>query len=76
MRRYGTERVSAACLRALDADMLDVRRLERMLDDAPPLAPPAAAHPDHPLARYLRPASQYAITFAPPSPTTDTGGDS
>ena len=46
------------------ADMHDVRRLARMLEravSAPPTAPPSNVIP---LARYLRPASQYALPLA------------
>ena len=63
VRRYGAERVRAECARALDADMVDVRRLERMVKLALPAAP---ALPSNviPLARYLRPPSQYALPLA------------
>ena len=57
VRRYGATRVTAA----LDADMLDVHRLRRMLDHgltAPPPPTPARALPR---AKYLRPAHQYAL---------------
>lgn len=77
VRRYGAERVSTACLRASEAEIFNVRRLERILtSDTPPPATPQTPTQIIPLARYLRPASQYAITFAPPSTTMDTGGDS
>jgi transposase len=67
-KRYGSERVDEACGLALDAEMLDVRRLERMLqlgraraattvDDA------TTSSNVIPLARYLRPAKQYALTL-------------
>jgi transposase len=62
-KRYGELRVNDACA-ALAADMLDVRRLGRMLklgDPAPPQPPPTKVIP---LARYLRPASQYALSMA------------
>jgi hypothetical protein len=61
VRRYGATRVTAVCTVALDADLLDVHRLRRMLDlglTTPPAAPPARALPR---ARYLRPAHQYAL---------------
>jgi len=59
-QRYGDARLDATCTIALKAEMLDVRRLERMLQRAapPPLSRPAQVIP---LARYLRPASQYAL---------------
>lgn len=62
-RRYGDQRVEEACATALEADMIDVRRLERMLQRG---APPQVTPPSPPahvisIARYLRPASQYRL---------------
>jgi transposase len=62
-RRYGDERVEAACSRALVADMLSVRRLERMLKQAVP-QPPKPPAQVIPIGRYLRPASTYALPFS------------
>jgi transposase len=66
-KRYGDERVREACTRALDAQMHDVVRLRRMLEGGrpPPLHAAAAANVI-PLARYLRPASQFALPLALP----------
>jgi hypothetical protein len=64
VRRYGAARVTEVCTIALGADMLDVTRLKRMLEQgvvAPPTAPPARVIP---LARYLRPATQYKLPLA------------
>jgi transposase len=63
VRRYGAARVEAACATALAADMLDVRRLQRMLELAAttPIASAPATARVIPVARYLRPASQYAL---------------
>lgn len=61
-RKYGGERVNATCKAALAADLVDVRRLERMIQIAvqpEPTAPTAAKV--IPLARYMRPASHYAL---------------
>ena len=61
VRRYGAARVTEVCTLALAADMLDVHRLKRMLEQgivAPAPAPPARVIP---IARYLRPASQYKL---------------
>jgi hypothetical protein len=61
VRRYGAPRVTAVCTVALAADMLDVHRLTRMLEQgvvAPPAPSPARVIP---IARYLRPASQYKL---------------
>jgi hypothetical protein len=71
-RRYGDARVNAACETALAAEMLSVRRLARLLELA---APPPAASPARilPLARYLRPATAYALppVIAAPRPEGD-----
>ena len=69
-RRYGDARLEAVCVTALAAEMLDVRRLERMLQQATPLAAPAAARVI-PLARYLRAPQQYALPFATTTPEGD-----
>ena len=63
-KRYGP-RVDEACVRALDAGMSDVRRLERMLKLA---AAPSTTTPPAtviPIARYLRSPEQYALPLAP-----------
>ena len=77
VRRYGAARVNEVCVTALAADMLDVRRLRRMLDLAAaaptPSAPPSARI--LPLARYLRPASQYALPLRSAAPSSE-GDDS
>jgi transposase len=62
-KRYGDARLDAACATALKADMLDVHRLKRMLERAAP-APKTEPAQVIPLARYLRPASQYALPLA------------
>jgi hypothetical protein len=62
-RRYGDARLDATCAVALKAEMLDVRRLERMLERATPVPAPVPAQVI-PLARYLRPTSQYALPLA------------
>ena len=78
-KRYGDARVEAACARALDADMLDIHRLERMLKVPLPseVAPLAKVIP---IARYLRQPEQYALPFAGDDKsaskgTTDTPAD-
>jgi hypothetical protein len=72
-RKYGTERIEPACRIALDADMLDVYRLRRMLE-LPSLPTDAAADPSPsaPAARFLRPKQQYALDF----PTTEVTRES
>jgi hypothetical protein len=75
VRRYGAARVEAVCATALAADLLDVWRLQRMLEVAatpsPAPTPPARVIP---WARYLRPASQYVLPFRS-APASAEGGD-
>ena len=73
-RRYGAARVDEACAIALAAEMLDVRRLERMLVQAatPSVTAPPAQLPS---ARFLRPASQYALPLAAREPSSKKGDD-
>lgn len=65
VRRYGAARVEETCRTALDADMHDVRRLERMLQAAttPPATDDAPSPQKAPPARHLRPASDFALPF-------------
>ena len=63
-RRYGGERVNDACKTANAADMSDIHRLERMLKRACPDLAPTSRGKVMPLAKYLRPTSQYALPFA------------
>ena len=72
VRRYGAARVNAACETALAAEMLSVHRLARLLALALPPAPPSPARV-LPLARYLRPATHYALP--PPSAERREQGD-
>ncbi len=75
VRRYGAARVNEGCTTALAADMLDVRRLQRMLEVAaapsPSVAAPARVLP---IGRYLRPARQYALPLHPTQASSE-GGD-
>jgi transposase len=63
-KRYGDARVEEACATALAIEMFDVHRLERMLKLAPQQPPPPPASNVIPLARFLRPPSQYALPLA------------
>jgi hypothetical protein len=75
VRRYGASRVAEVCTTALAADMLDVRRLQRMLEVAAAPSPSAAAPARVlPIGRYLRPARQYALPLHP-TPASSEGGD-
>jgi transposase len=79
VKRYGAERVAPACEKALDAEIINTRRLERIITrGATPAAPAPASPPAQviSLGRYLRPASQFAIPFTHDDDSTTTGGDS
>jgi transposase len=67
-RRYGDERVQETCALALAAEMTDVRRLARMLELAAPPAPEPSGARVIPLARHLRPGTQYALPLRAPTP--------
>jgi len=61
-RRYGSQRLEQACRIAVAADMIDVYRLRKLLELAPPPTPPAKSSAQVvPISRYLRPAQQYAL---------------
>lgn len=62
VKRYGAARVEPACVTALAAEMLDMRRLQRIVELAinTPVLPPPAPRPAPP-ARYLRNSTQYAL---------------
>lgn len=67
--RYGPARLDAACARALGFDLLDVRRLERILilaleHEGLPAPPPAARVSPLPAARYARPGAAFDHRFA------------
>ena len=61
-KKFGSVRLDGACKTALDAEMVDIYRLERLVRIDARLEPPVAKV--IPLARYLRPASQYALPLA------------
>ncbi len=73
-RRYGATRVNEVCALALAAEMLEVPRLKRMLEQA---TTPSATAPSAvlPTARFLRPASQYALPLASREPSSKKGDD-
>jgi transposase len=62
-RRYGSQRVDQACSKALAADMIDIRRLKRLLELglADSTSTTASLAPSQVPLRHLRPASQYAL---------------
>jgi hypothetical protein len=72
-RKYGGRR-DASCKTALDAVMLDVYRLADLVRLDTRLAPaPAPAAKVIPLARYLRPSTQYALPLARRERRNDEG---
>lgn len=62
-RRYGSVRLDEACAIAVQADMIDVYRLRKLLEIA---SAAGASSPAKviPLGRYLRPVQQYALPLA------------
>ncbi|MEK7860053.1 MAG: hypothetical protein AAB284_01705, partial [Chloroflexota bacterium] len=81
-RKFGPVRVEEACRAALAAEMTNVHRLRRMIERAVPSplvlgAPASEARSSNvvPLARYLRPANQFALPFGSRSFERPRGGD-
>ena len=68
VRRFGDDRVNRACGIALEADLLDVRKLRRLLELAVVSSSEHASPQVVPLARYLRPFQQYALPLSQPKP--------
>ena len=73
--RYTPERLEAACARALGFDLLDVRRLERILvlaleHEALPAPPPEPRLHPLPPSRFARPGSAFDHRF--PSPLSES----
>jgi hypothetical protein len=75
--RYTAARLEAACARALGFDLIDVRRVERILvlaldrEDLP--APPLAERLQTlPPGRFVRPGNAFAHRTGPPPTTTTT----
>lgn len=71
--KYGAARVDEACALALDLDMHDVKRLERMLERGVRSAPEQPPERPAPPARFLRSASEYALTQV--RAANDSGGE-
>jgi hypothetical protein len=63
VKRYGAARVQDTCATCVDADAIDVFRVDRMLKLAVPASAiePAPARVISLPARHLRPASDYAV---------------
>ena len=65
--RYTPERLDAACKKALSVDLIDVRRLERILVEALEEEAVQAHLPPLPPGRFARPGSVFAHTNGPNS---------
>ncbi len=63
VRRYGGGRVDAACGKALELDVVDVVRVDRMLQQALESGPPLPERPRAKVVhlRFARPASDFAV---------------
>lgn len=66
-KRYGAARLNETCATALDVELVDIYRLRRLLERAA-AAPTSAPVRLLPMARYLRPAHQFALPFPPDNP--------
>lgn len=60
-QRYGSARVQEACAKAMGLGLINVKRLGQALKNGPTPPVHAGATNVIPLARYLRPPSQYAL---------------
>jgi len=79
-KRYGDDRVNQSCAVALEAQMFDVHRLQRMLKLGPSVTSagaPASTTSSKavPIARYLRSPSQYALAFPSNAKSTNNPGE-
>lgn len=74
VKRYGAARVDEACHTALEVELVDIYRLRRLLEIAPP-KPDGTAAPNKvlPVARFLRPAQQFALNLT--SASEDSKGE-
>jgi len=70
-KRFGDDRIEEQCAIALEHQMFDFRRLERMVLLGASAAPQQLALPNNvvPIARYLRPSAHFAPR--PPTPTKE-----
>jgi transposase len=70
VQRFGATRVEPVCRRLLDQDAVDVRRLERLLQQGvdEPMRPVGQVIQ---LSKYLRPVHQYRLPLAPPADTPE-----
>jgi hypothetical protein len=73
VKRWGPERVDAACARALEAEAVSVSLIGRMLDRGTESAPVPASVPSSRSGRFARDAGHFA-TVRPADDVTTTGG--
>lgn len=73
--RYSAERLDAACRRALEVELIDVRRVERILAEALEQQTTPAQPPPLPPGRFTRPGSVFAQR-RPAYPADHDGGSS
>jgi transposase len=76
-KRYGAARLDQACKAALEVDLVNVYKLQRLLDLAPPAAHSAIPAADKvvPIARYLRPPHQFTLNLSSNAKTDPKGDD-
>ena len=73
VKKWGPDRVDAACARALEAEAISVSLIGRMLERATEKEPPAeASPPTAPAGRFARDAGHFAV--AGQLPLDDTAG--
>lgn len=75
--RYTPSRLDAACQKALSVDLIDVRRLERILREALEAeATPGGTAGPPPAGRFARPGNAFAIADDPPAADGQGQGES
>lgn len=76
-KRYGAARLDQACKAALEVELVNVYKLERLLELAPPEKRSALPAADKvvPIARYLRPPHQFTLNLSSTARRTPKGDD-
>ena len=74
---YGSTRLNQACQAALEVELVNVYKLRRLLQIAPATDDSKTPATDKvvPLARYLRPPRQFALTLLPNAQQKNSKGD-
>ena len=75
-QRYTSERLDAACRRALEVDLIDVRRVERILLQALEHSETSEHPPTLPAGRSARPGAVFAMGKGYGQPATHRSTDS